>query len=621
MIPFFTNANNQFFRQRITTNNVYEPTLTDDVATGERFRTNIYAPTNEWAHQVASHLPEYAVQEDNKWQISGYFKKYSWARLYLKAFGSQGLYFTLGVDTGGNLVYKMDLQRQGSNKLPDEIINRLDSLMDPHDVEWHEISADELSKLNWDALVTKTVEFIQQHTELFRQLNQIIQKPTMLTSIEKSQVAAAFAAKFPNPNIILYGPPGTGKTHRTLELAYEIIKGEPPKQYADAQKLFKEEQGKQIEFVTFHQNFTYEDFVQGIKPEVNGNDQLVFKPRNGIFYEIARRAREEYQRQRPTPEAPQHVSFEDVFNRLLEPLIEQREVAIQIPMKYANSTFPITDLGTGFITFRRGQQGQLINVQNSYLQSLYEETIVLEKPTGTQIYYLYIIQRLRELAREISTAAGPAHPQANLLLHEDRREIGEQAPATPKPDDAPRNYVLIIDEINRANISKVFGELITLLEKDKRLGGDNPLSVTLPSGEVKFNVPANLYLIGTMNTADKSIALLDIALRRRFEFQALYPIYEQNDKQYFEHGEVFKKLNKEIVRLKSRDFQIGHAYFMNKEGQAAEPLGSILDKKVIPLLYEYFLNDDKKVKEALEKAGIPVHEDADTGLLRHGTTM
>ena len=279
-------------------------------------------------------------------------------------------------------------------------------------------------------------------------------------------------------------------------------------------------------------------------------------------------------------------------------------------MKTDKYSFQLITLTDTYLRFRRHENKTESNLKLDTLRSLYEGTIGY-KQGGLQLYYQYVVNRLEELAADIKREGTGAHPQANLLLWGDRRQAGTDEVAPP------RNYVLIIDEINRANISKVFGELITLLEKDKRLGGKNPLAITLPSGEAKFDVPANLYLIGTMNTADKSIALLDIALRRRFEFKALYPIYKIGN-QRFEHADVFEKLNKEIVRMKSRDFQIGHAYFMNEAGNAAESLADILNKKVIPLLYEYFLNDDKRVKEALEKAGIPVHEDADTGLLRHG---
>jgi 5-methylcytosine-specific restriction protein B len=421
------------------------------------------------------------------------------------------------------------------------------------------------------------------------------------TPEEVARKAAAFAAKFPNPNIILYGPPGTGKTHSTLSLAYELLTGNQPATYADAQQLFQEELGKRIEFVTFHQNFTYEDFVQGIKPEVNKQDELVFRQKNGVFYEIARRARDEYNQQ-DQPDRPGRVPFDVVFNQLVQPL-EERDEEVAVKMKTADYAFHLTALNDTYLRFRRHENQTESNLKIETLRGLYEETIGY-KQGGLQLYYEYVVNRLVELADEIKREGPGTYAQADLLL--------------PGGDESalPRNYVLIIDEINRANISKVFGELITLIERDKRLGGDNPLSVTLPTGEARFNVPANLYIIGTMNTADKSIALLDIALRRRFEFQALYPVY-QLDGQRFAHADVFQKLNQRIIKLKSRDFQIGHAYFMKD----TEPLADILDKKVIPLLYEYFLNDDKKVEEAFKETGIQVHHDANTGLLRYGPAV
>lgn len=612
MTPFFTSSGLEFFRARLQ-NRQYRKGNPQDEADGVKIKAEIFAPSNAWAYAVAAELPEYAVQEDNGWQLSGSFKKYAWPRIYLKEFGDQSIYFRVGVDgESGWLTYNIDTKWSAVQEAEATRINRA---IEESGVIDQPVYQKDFPQYDWSRLVAETVKFIKSHEPLYRHLH------TLLNSnmINKEKKDKEFAAKFSNPNIILYGPPGTGKTHRTLELAYELIKGVPPAQYADAQKLFKDEQGKQIEFVTFHQNFTYEDFVQGIKPEVNGADQLVFRPKNGIFYEIARRAREEWARQATPGNKARPVLFKQVFNQLLEPLVERGEF-VSVKMITPGQTFDIIEFGDDFITFKRGKTGHRVNVQNNTLESLYNKTLVHENPTGNQIYYQAIVKRLHELAQAKQTVTGPAHPQAGLLLHEDRREIGDAAPAAPEPDEALRNYVLIIDEINRANISKVFGELITLLEKDKRLGGDNPLSVTLPSGEAKFNVPANLYIIGTMNTADKSIALLDIALRRRFEFQALYPVYKQKDGQPFEHGELFKKLNTEITRLKSRDFQIGHAYFMNQPGKTAEPLTSIFDKKVIPLLYEYFLNDDKKVKEALENASIPVHKDDDTDLLRYGAS-
>jgi len=160
-------------------------------------------------------------------------------------------------------------------------------------------------------------------------------------------------------------------------------------------------------------------------------------------------------------------------------------------------------------------------------------------------------------------------------------------------------YVIIIDEINRANISRVFGELITLIEKDKRSHGSVPLATTLPSGE-RFIVPSNLYIIGTMNTADKSIALLDIALRRRFEFVAKYPQYEIQGKP-IHMVEFLQRLNMLIVESgKGNDFTIGHSYFMD-HGEEFDFIKTI-NNKVIPLLLEYYMNAVDEVKKILNDA-------------------
>lgn len=161
-------------------------------------------------------------------------------------------------------------------------------------------------------------------------------------------------------------------------------------------------------------------------------------------------------------------------------------------------------------------------------------------------------------------------------------------------------FALFIDEINRANISAVFGELITLLEDDKRMGADNEMWVELPYSNEKFCVPANLYVIGTMNTADRSIALLDIALRRRFEFKALYPLYTETEW----WSSILESLNQAIYNWKKNpDFFIGHAFFINRP--EADKI-RILNMKIIPLLYEYCQNNAETVKRILSEAGIQI---------------
>jgi len=180
--------------------------------------------------------------------------------------------------------------------------------------------------------------------------------------------------------------------------------------------------------------------------------------------------------------------------------------------------------------------------------------------------------------------------------------------------DNENAYVIIIDEINRANISRVFGELITLLEADKRWGEANELSITLPSGDL-FAIPNNLYIIGTMNSADKSISLIDTALRRRFDFIEVAPNASLIENTVLR--KILKALNTELLsELDCSDLLIGHAYFINK---SESDLVNIMNRNIIPLLYEYFHDNERKVKSVISKAidGLEYHiEDKSVGRLK-----
>ena len=384
-------------------------------------------------------------------------------------------------------------------------------------------------------------------------------------------------------NCVLYGPPGTGKTYETISLAVEIIDGERSEIHRDNKSRFDElREAKQIEFVTFHQNYTYEDFVVGIRPDTTAGT-LMFEPSYGIFYNIADRARTNYKQSKEPNAALAQRPFEEVFAELIEPLVDRDEpVAIRMAK---GKTFEMTAVSDRNIDFEKSNGSTIHALSIATLKRAYEGLQEI-RSDGLGVYYRPLVQKLWEMGKQtdVNSSTWSEHPQ---------------------------RYVLIIDEINRANMSRVFGELITLLEDDKRLGEENALTVTLPNGEL-FNVPPNLYIVGTMNTADKSLALLDVALRRRFEFIGKYP---QPSLLSAEAKPLLERLNKAIFQEKrSTDFLIGHAYFMGKS-----PLEAVMSKRVFPLLMEYFGGNQSRVEKLLQDADIPFHANPVTYQLCYGS--
>ncbi len=374
-------------------------------------------------------------------------------------------------------------------------------------------------------------------------------------------------------NQILYGPPGTGKTYHTVLRAAQII--EYPKKidsYQEALTIFKTNLHEQIQFITFHQNYSYEDFIQGLRPDTENDNQLTFHKKDGIFKVIADKALQNLKESEKPTAAKK--TFEEVFNQFINPLVEGDLEEIEVKMKKVS--YFITAVSERSIDFRKSSGGTAHTLSIGTLKKMYVAESVMDIQ-GLSPYYSPLLDTLLKMGRDSSGK---------------------------KSEVKKKNYVIIIDEINRANISRVFGELITLIEPDKRSHGTIPMEAKLPSGDT-FIVPSNLFIIGTMNTADKSIALLDIALRRRFEFEAMYPKYEIEGQEIYD-VDILKKINEQIIKTKGHDFQIGHAYFMGEN----KDLVSRMNKKVIPLLLEYYMNDEKEVKGILQSAGLTVEENS-----------
>ena len=357
-------------------------------------------------------------------------------------------------------------------------------------------------------------------------------------------------------NQILYGPPGTGKTYHTINKAIAIAN--PHFDLNQDRSLVKAEyqrlvEAGQIVLTTFHQSITYEDFIEGIKPEIEENEDgvksVVYKVKDGVFKKI-------------TEESNIFKNINTIGN------------------------FKVISFSRDYIVFKKPKGGYL-----SIKKDLIDD--FLKYFNDCEREYLSK-EDLKEVDRNLYPYLEPYFVNGYDSLFKAIYQIYKDFSLKNFLDESPK--ILIIDEINRGNVSQIFGELITLIEEDKRLGNDEALEVTLPYSKEKFGVPSNLYIIGTMNTADRSVEALDTALRRRFVFEEMPPKYDLDGLQQklfgFRAAEILKTINLRIEKLLDRDHQIGHAYFINKNES------TIIDsfyKNIIPLLQEYFFGDYGKL--------------------------
>ncbi|WP_444626357.1 AAA family ATPase [Flavobacterium columnare] len=416
--------------------------------------------------------------------------------------------------------------------------------------------------------------FIQIKPNEIKEANKLIFEPyfrTKLISNEEliidrlensNQEKSAMEIKV-SLNQILYGAPGTGKTYTTKKLAVEIIEG---KEFTDRETILSKYdelvKSNQIQFTTFHQSMSYEDFIEGIKPETIDN-KVTYEVKDGIFKQIADYAN-----------SKSESNFDEAYTNLIKEILEKGNdyLVLNTPK---NKTFRINVNSNNNLNLYTSEN---INKQGTLTkEKLFKQVNGFQEFNGWEGYVTSVIQYLKE--------------NHNLKINDTTSE---------------KKYVLIIDEINRGNVSSIFGELITLLEVDKRKGSKEEIEVVLPYSHDKFSVPDNLYIIGTMNTADRSVEALDTALRRRFSFIEMPSKPNLLLTEHISKGiitdskgneinliSILTIINERIELLIDKDHQIGHSFLINTN--SFDELKLVFKDCIIPLLEEYFFGDFGKI--------------------------
>lgn len=440
-------------------------------------------------------------------------------------------------------------------------------------------------------------------------------------------LARAIQAPAKTKNIILYGPPGTGKTYSVVELAWSIAHNnekatshQEAKDWYDAQLDDKE---GQVDFVTFHQSFSYEDFIEGIRPILyedkdDAEGALSYQIADGIFKTFCEKAA-----------AP---SIIEEFGLSSSPTVWK------VSLNGTGSNPVRTEcLENGHIRIGWDSYGPNIDDQNSFprggkqvlnafLNKMNIGDIVVSCYSATNIDAIGIItggpewhdeydglKRQRSvnwLVRGINYNIVERFGIPNMTLATiyqlrlTKKNILDLISETTGQSDLTtpntKPYIFVIDEINRGNISRIFGELITLIEESRRIGESDAQTAILPYSKTKFAIPSNIYLIGTMNTADRSLVQLDTALRRRFSFIEIAPDPTQLkgiDCEGIDLQKILEAMNARIRVLYDRDHAIGHTYF--RDIDSFNKLKERFSLKIIPLLQEYFYDDYEKIRQVL----------------------
>lgn len=519
------------------------------------------------------------------------------------------------------------------------------------DLEWFEWSGAKSIRYTGSVLINdnNAVDILKERL-IFLNAEIGDQVKTIIRSLSDEPIIPLIEIMTPPLNQILYGPPGTGKTYNTINKALNILEVDTNNmKREDIIKLFKlKVQEGQIVFTTFHQSFSYEDFIEGIKPVIDSNESTIdgdlkYTVENGVMKDLVDRIDNAQQfvesNQKQIYIDP--IKFSKNINKISlgNSLDSKDDIIYEYCMKndcivigfgedidfsgvknrieirkrfQDNGIETSTSMDFNISAIERlvlwMELGQLVFVSDgmSKLKAIGEVSGDYYCDPSSPIRYAQFRKvkwLYKDLALPIEEIYGKKFSQ-QTIYQIDPKQINQSFFSTKnlKKKEADK-YVLIIDEINRGNISSIFGELITLIEPDKRKGAAEELSAILPYSKKPFSVPKNLYILGTMNTADRSVEALDTALRRRFSFEEMLPQPELlKDKGENGSGKVgvivledlLITINERIEALVDRDHTIGHAFFM--EVESLDSLRNVFANKVIPLLQEYFYGDYAKME-------------------------